>query len=121
LRVFGYTAYAHVDNGKLEHRAIKCIFFGSGSSVKAYKLWNHEAHKAFYSTNIVFNEFTMFTLDLSTSATNQNSKSISVQTEHIDDDVAAPPSTRNSSHLRHSSPVDQTQSLAEGWTRRQIV
>jgi transposase InsO family protein len=28
LRVFGCTAYAHVDNGKLEHRAIKCIFLG---------------------------------------------------------------------------------------------
>jgi len=27
LRVFGCTAYAYVDNGKLEPRAIKCIFF----------------------------------------------------------------------------------------------
>jgi hypothetical protein len=38
LRVFGCTAYAHVDNGKLEPRAIKCILLGYGSSVKAYKL-----------------------------------------------------------------------------------
>ena len=33
LRVFGCTAYAHVDNGKLEPRAIKCsvswLWFGS--------------------------------------------------------------------------------------------
>ena len=28
LRVFGCTAYAHVDNGKLESRAIKCLFLG---------------------------------------------------------------------------------------------
>ena len=28
LRVFGCTAYAHVDNGKLEPRAAKCIFIG---------------------------------------------------------------------------------------------
>jgi hypothetical protein len=41
--------------------------------------------------------------------------------EHIDDDVAAPPSARNSSPLRHSSPVDQHQSLTKGRTRRQIV
>jgi hypothetical protein len=27
LRVFGCTAYAHVDNKKLEPRAIKCLFF----------------------------------------------------------------------------------------------
>ena len=26
LKIFGCTAYAHVDNGKLEHRAIKCLF-----------------------------------------------------------------------------------------------
>ena len=33
LRVFGCTAYAHVDNGKLESRAIKCLFVGYGSRV----------------------------------------------------------------------------------------
>jgi hypothetical protein len=118
-RVFGFTAYAHVDNGKLEPRAIKCIFLGYGSGVKAYKLWNPEAHKAFYSRNVVFNESIMFTSDLSTSATNQNSESISVEVEHIDDDdVAATPSTRNSSPLKHSSPTDQPQSLTKGQTRR---
>jgi hypothetical protein len=106
LRVFDCTAYAHVDNGKREHRAIKCIFLGNGSRIKAYKLWNREAHKAFYSRNIVFNESTMFTSDLSTSATNQNSESISVQVEHIDDDVSASPSTKKSSPLRLSSPID---------------
>ncbi len=35
LRVFGCTAYAHVDNGKLEPKAIKCIFLGYPSGVKA--------------------------------------------------------------------------------------
>ena len=40
LRVFGCTTYAHVDNGKLEPRAIKCLFLGYGSGVKRYKLWN---------------------------------------------------------------------------------
>ena len=38
LSVFGCTAYAHVDNGKLEPRAIKCLFLGYGSGVKEYKL-----------------------------------------------------------------------------------
>jgi hypothetical protein len=27
LKVFGCTAYAHVNNGKLEPRAVKCIFW----------------------------------------------------------------------------------------------
>jgi hypothetical protein len=105
----------------VRHHMVKCIFLGYGSGIKAYKLWNPEAHKSFYSRNIVFNESTMFTSNISTSATNQNSKSISVHVEHIDDYVAASPSTGNSSPLRLSSPVDQPQSLAEGHTRREIV
>ncbi|KAI3779398.1 hypothetical protein L2E82_09115 [Cichorium intybus] len=32
LRIFGSLAYAHVDNGKLEPRAIKCIFLGYKSA-----------------------------------------------------------------------------------------
>jgi transposase InsO family protein len=38
LKVFGYTAYAHVDNEKLEPRAVKCLFLGYSSGVKDYKL-----------------------------------------------------------------------------------
>ena len=38
IRVFGCTAYAHVDNGKFEPRAIKYLFPGYGSGVKGYKL-----------------------------------------------------------------------------------
>jgi transposase InsO family protein len=93
LRVFCYTTYAYADNGRLEPRAIKYIFLGYGYGVKAYKLWNPEAHKAFYRRNVVFSESTMFTLDLSTSGTNQNSESICVEVKHINDDVGAPPSS----------------------------
>jgi hypothetical protein len=55
------------------------------------------------------------TSDLSTTATNRNSESISMHMEHIDDDVAAPPSVGNSSPLRHSSPIvyPPWESLAE--------
>jgi hypothetical protein len=38
LRAFGCTAYAHIDNGKLEPRAAKCIFLVYQSGVKGYKL-----------------------------------------------------------------------------------
>jgi hypothetical protein len=60
LRVFGCTAYAHVDNGKLEPRADKCIFLGYGLGVKAYKLWNPKAKKVLLSRNVIFNEAVMF-------------------------------------------------------------
>ena len=65
LRVFGCTAYAHIDNGKLEHRAIKCLFLGYGSGVKGYKFWNPETRKTFMSRSVVFNESVMFTDSLS--------------------------------------------------------
>jgi ATP-binding cassette subfamily B (MDR/TAP) protein 1 len=38
LKVFGCTAYAHVDNGKLEPKVVKCLFLGYGSGIKGYKL-----------------------------------------------------------------------------------
>ena len=28
FKIFGCPAYAHVSNGKLAHRAIKCVFLG---------------------------------------------------------------------------------------------
>ena len=39
LKIFGCLVYAHVDNGKLELRSVKCIFLGYKSGVKGYKLW----------------------------------------------------------------------------------
>src|SRR5947207_4662655 len=84
LRVFGCTAYAHVDNGKLEPRAIKCIFLGYKSGVKGYKLWNPQTKKVVISRNIIFNESAMLHDNL---ATNTPIENTSVQVEHsIDSD-----------------------------------
>jgi hypothetical protein len=69
----------------------------------------------------VFNESVMFPSVVSTSATNQNSESISVQVEHGGDvDDHAPPYAERA---ENSSPVVEShpQSLAEGRARRQIV
>ena len=60
LRVFCCTAYAHIDNGKLEPRATKCIFLGYQPGVKGYKLWNPQTHKVVLSRNVIFNESAMF-------------------------------------------------------------
>jgi hypothetical protein len=112
LRVFGCTAYAHVDNGKLESRAVKCIFLGYGSGVKAYKLWNPETKKVFLSMNVIFNDAVMFydcpSTDISDVIDSPNisddeQQRIGVQVEHAkenenvvpetnSDDVYVPPS-----------------------------
>ena len=59
MRIFVCTAYTHVDNGKLEPRAVKCIFLGYKSGVKGFKLWNLETQKVVISRNVIFNESAM--------------------------------------------------------------
>jgi hypothetical protein len=90
LKVFGCTTYAHVDNGKLEPRAIKCLFLGYGSGVKGYKLWNPETRKTFMSRSVVFNESVMFYDSLTSDHVPDNFdkelQHVSVQVEHVDDE-----------------------------------
>jgi hypothetical protein len=45
LRVFGWTAYAHVDNGKLELGAVKCVFLGYKSGVKGCNCGIHKLER----------------------------------------------------------------------------
>ncbi|KAK1649737.1 hypothetical protein QYE76_067542 [Lolium multiflorum] len=115
LRVFGCTAYAHVDNGKLEPRAVKCVFLGYGSGVKAYKLWNPETKKVLHSRNVVFNEHVMFYKSSSTDVSDDidisdvsddEQQRISVQVGHVEEkenDVAE----NDNTVVQHSPPVLQ--------------
>ncbi|KZV37190.1 hypothetical protein F511_15110 [Dorcoceras hygrometricum] len=58
LRVFGCEAYAHVKQGKLEARAVRCVFLGYPEGVKGYKLWCIEPgqKKTIISRDVTFNE-----------------------------------------------------------------
>ncbi|KAG8501671.1 hypothetical protein CXB51_003833 [Gossypium anomalum] len=58
-KIFGCPAYAHVDNGKLEPRSIKCVFLGYKAGVKGYKLWCPENKKVVISRDVVFDETAM--------------------------------------------------------------
>jgi hypothetical protein len=121
LRVFSCTAYTHVDNGKLQPRAVKCIFLGYQSGVKGYKLWNPQTQKVVISRNIIFNESAMLPDNPSTSAPVQQTSS--VQVEHFIDVDSTPdndnvvvqdapnvddsPTVDDPSIVEHSSPVVQ--------------
>nr|CAI44659.1 OSJNBa0061C06.9 [Oryza sativa Japonica Group] len=83
LRVFGCTAYAHVDNGKLEPRAIKCIFLGYPSGMKGYKLWCPKTKKVVISRNVVFHESVMLHDKPSTNVPVESQEKASVQVEHL--------------------------------------
>ena len=59
LRVFGCPAYAHVNDGKLEPRAKKCIFLGYASGTKGYRLWCRDSKSLglIVSRDVKFDEF----------------------------------------------------------------
>ncbi|KAG8472449.1 hypothetical protein CXB51_034191 [Gossypium anomalum] len=59
LKIFGCPAYAHVNNGKLEPRSIKCVFLGYKAGVKGYKLWCPENRKVVISRDVIFDETAM--------------------------------------------------------------
>lgn len=65
LRIFGSLAYAHVRDGKLEPRAVKCVFLGYPKGVKGYKLWRLDpgGGKCIVSRDVTFDETRMPMLD----------------------------------------------------------
>ncbi|MCO5550885.1 hypothetical protein L7F22_004379 [Adiantum nelumboides] len=57
LRVFGCLAYAHIPqqlHGKLDDKAVKCIFVGYSSGSKGYRLYNPATNKIFESRDVIF-------------------------------------------------------------------
>ncbi|MCO5563862.1 hypothetical protein L7F22_017512 [Adiantum nelumboides] len=61
LRVFGCLAYAHIPQqlrGKLDDKAVKCIFVGYSSGSKGYRLYNFATNKIFESRDVIFAETT---------------------------------------------------------------
>ncbi|KAH9650187.1 hypothetical protein KPL70_026271 [Citrus sinensis] len=58
LKVFGCTAYAHANQGKLAPRALKGMFIGYPEGVKGYKIWCTDLSppKCIVSRDVVFNE-----------------------------------------------------------------
>ncbi|KAG8480615.1 hypothetical protein CXB51_024767 [Gossypium anomalum] len=75
LKIFGCPAYAHVNNGKLEPRSIKCVFLGYKAGVKGYKLWCPENRKVVISRDVVFYETAMLpNLSLKDSSNKENQK-----------------------------------------------
>ncbi|KAG8501190.1 hypothetical protein CXB51_003298 [Gossypium anomalum] len=80
LKIFGCPAYAHVDNGKLEPRSIKCVFLSYKAGVKGYKLWCPENRKDVISRDVVFYETAMLpNLSLKDSSNKENQKQVEHQ------------------------------------------
>ncbi|KAG8473168.1 hypothetical protein CXB51_035114 [Gossypium anomalum] len=114
LKIFGCPAYAHVDNGKLEPRSIKCVFLGYKASVKGYKLWCPENRKVVISRDVVFDETAMLpNLSLKDSSNKENKK----QVEHqINTESTHQASTKIENRVASSPQY----SIAKNRTRREI-
>jgi len=59
LKVFGCTCFVrdHIPSvGKLDPRAVKCIFVGYSSSQKGYKCWSPSERRLFVSMDVTFRE-----------------------------------------------------------------
>ncbi|KAG8472722.1 hypothetical protein CXB51_034750 [Gossypium anomalum] len=77
-------AYAHVDNGKLESRSIKCVFLGYKAGIKGYKLWCPENRKVVISRDVVFDETAMLlNLSLKDSSNKENQKQKYAETDLV--------------------------------------
>nr|GEZ31582.1 retrovirus-related Pol polyprotein from transposon TNT 1-94 [Tanacetum cinerariifolium] len=62
LRTFGCVVYSHVQQGKLEPRAVKCVLLGYLEGMKGCRLYriDNESPKIVTSRNVVFNESVMY-------------------------------------------------------------
>ncbi|KAH9763594.1 hypothetical protein KPL70_001222 [Citrus sinensis] len=56
LRIFGCPAYVHINQGKLNARALKGFFVGYPDGIKGYKVWCGEQRKCIISRDVVFHE-----------------------------------------------------------------
>eukprot|EP00252_Welwitschia_mirabilis_P002409 TRINITY_DN1235_c0_g1_i6.p1 TRINITY_DN1235_c0_g1~~TRINITY_DN1235_c0_g1_i6.p1 ORF type:complete len:1428 (+),score=264.56 TRINITY_DN1235_c0_g1_i6:585-4868(+) len=57
-RVFGCVCYVHARNvGKLDPRALKCVFVGYSSTQKGYKCYHPPTRKYFVTMDVTFREY----------------------------------------------------------------
>ncbi|XP_068475998.1 myosin-15-like isoform X2 [Phaseolus vulgaris] len=62
-RVFGCPAFVHVHSpyrGKLDPRAIKCVFIGYAPNKKGYKCYHPQSRKVYISKDVTFHETESF-------------------------------------------------------------
>ncbi|KAG8503716.1 hypothetical protein CXB51_001714 [Gossypium anomalum] len=112
--IFGCPAYAHVDNGKLEPRSIKCVFLGYKAGVTVYKLWCPENRKVVISRDVVFDETVMLpNLSLKDSFNKENQKQVEHQIN-----TESTPQANTKIENRVTSSVQY--SIAKNRTRKEI-
>ncbi|KAH9781363.1 Integrase catalytic domain-containing protein [Citrus sinensis] len=78
LRVFGCLAYAHINQGKLEPKAVKGYFIGYPEGVKGYKIWciDGKPSRTLISRDVVFDEEPMLHQKVETELTTPDTNEV---------------------------------------------
>jgi len=84
LKVFGSLTFAHVKQGKLDARVVKCLFIGYLEGVKGYKLWKLKSGetRCIISRDVTFDESRMTMLSKEEKHNNSSSESTNFEVEH---------------------------------------
>ena len=59
FKIFGCLCYAHIskdERQKFDGKAKSCIMLGYGTETKAYRLYDTECQRVFFSSDVVFNK-----------------------------------------------------------------
>jgi len=82
--VFGSLAFAHVKQGKLDAKAVKCVFISYPEGVKGYKLWKLEPGetRCIINKDVTFDESRMAMLSKEQKDNNSSSESTKFEVEH---------------------------------------
>ncbi|KAH9793297.1 hypothetical protein KPL71_004477 [Citrus sinensis] len=107
LHIFGYPAYYHVKDGKLDPRARKAIFMGFKGGVKGFKLWDLEDKKFVCSRDVTFDEVSM----MKTSSSQQVENKTKEVLQQVEFD--ATPYVLVSSTLKNGSTMEVTPRVEE--------
>ena len=82
--MFGSLAFAHVKQGKLDARVVKCVFIGYSEGVKGYKLWKLEPGetRCIISRDVTFDESRMAMLSKKQKDNNSSNENTNFEVEH---------------------------------------
>ena len=124
LRIFGSPAYAHINQGKLEPRAIKGIFIGYPEGVKGYRIWciDGKPSRIIVSRDVVFDEGSLLQQKVETELTISKQKANhkpNLEVELTDDHKDTNEESKSCDSKTRSSEMDNYQ-LARDRERRVI-
>ncbi|KAH9706111.1 hypothetical protein KPL70_012113 [Citrus sinensis] len=128
FRIFGCEAYAHVKQGKLEARALKCRFLGYLEGVKGYKLWctDFKPPKCIISRDVTFSEAEMLNKRKSSEIKEKKPEAedeiIQFEVEPVEGEKTETFTTKESGEVDDGSEVEEeSESIGSGSSTYQLA